>query len=634
MTPKNEARRAIALTSVYDILVAALAMFVAIEMRWRIFSDYDTRPFPEEIPFIAAALFAVSAAVAFFCLRIYRQVWRHSGLTDILRIMQATILALLIFLPIMFLYNRLDGFPRSSLLLCLPVWVALLLAGRMLALMRSTRQPGRMFKRRRPGAPNALLVGDEDSLRETLRQLERNVLGSPIQVLGLIDTTGMATGRAIGGVTVHGGIGDIGKLLDLFRERYDTYPWVAVVGSGRSRKVMRKILAETSERGSEVMSLGANTMEEGAHLAPVQPEDLLGRSERERNMQPITDLIRGRSIFVTGAGGTIGTELCRQCANLQPSQITLYDNSEYNLYQIDLLLRSKFPDVTVKTVLGDIRDAGRLTRIMTTNTPDIVIHAAALKQVPLMEMNPCEAILTNAGGAANAAQAAVACGAAHFVFISTDKAVDPDNVMGATKRLSEIVISEIAKETNLAISMVRFGNVLGSSGSVVPLFEKQIEYGGPVTVTHPDITRYFMTVEEAVYLVLQAAALQKYSGEADLYVLDMGRPVRIQSLAENMIRMKGLVPGQDIQIVHSGLRPGDKMHEALYYDHEDISESEVDGVRIVKTSHPVGQGFQLAFESLLKAASERDPSRAVFQLNAMISNFAAVSEETEDARTA
>lgn len=633
MTPRSEARRAIFLTSAYDIGVAAIAMFVAIEMRWRIFSDYSTRPFPEEIPYIAAVLFAISAAIAFFCLRIYRQVWRHSGFSDVMRIIQATVLAILIFVPIMFLYNRLDGFPRSSILLCLPTWIALLLAGRMLALVRSTRQPGRIFKRRRPDAPDALLVGDEDSLRETLRQLERDVQGSSIRILGLIDTTGMEVGRAIGGITVHGGIGDIGKLLDLFKERYGEYPWVATVGAGRSRKMMRKILSETSERGSEVMSLGAS-LEDGALLVPVQPEDLLGRRERERDMAPISNLVQGRRIFVTGAGGTIGTELCRQCADLKPAQITLYDNSEFNLYQIDLLLRSKFPDIEVDTVLGDVRDLGRLSRVMSANEPNIVIHAAALKQVPLMEMNPCEAILTNAGGAANATQAAIACGADHFVFISTDKAVDPDNVMGATKRLSEIAIKEIAKNSKLAISMVRFGNVLGSSGSVVPLFERQIKEGGPVTVTDKDITRFFMTVEEAVYLVLQAAALQKSEGEAALYVLDMGRPVRIQSLAENMIRMKGLVPGQDIQIIHTGLRPGDKMHEALFYDHEDISESEADGVRIVKTGRAVGQGFQLAFESLIKAASERDPARAEYQLNAMISNFARLADDGDGARSA
>jgi len=478
----------------------------------------------------------------------------------------------------------------------------------------------------------ALLVGDADSLGDTLRQIERDPKGAAVRVLGLIETSGVGYGRAIRGVTVHGGVDDIGTRLDLLKERYGDYPWVAAVGEARSRWAMRKILAATSERGSAVMSLGTNA--DGASLEPVQPEDLLGRRESVREMAPIEALVQDTRLFITGAGGTIGTELSRQCATMKPSHVTVFDNSEYNLYKIDLLLRSKFPDIEITTILGDVRDAGRLTRTMADAKPNIVIHAAALKQVPLMEMNPCEAILTNAGGASNAAQAAVACGAAHFVFISTDKAVDPDNVMGATKRLSEIAIANITQGTGTAASMVRFGNVLGSTGSVVPLFERQIAEGGPVTVTHPDITRFFMTVEEAVYLVLQAAALQKENGKAALYVLDMGRPVRIQSLAESMIRMKGYVPGQDIEIVHTGLRPGDKMHETLTYEHEHVAETDVTGVRVVTADTPPQQGLELAMESLLKAASEREPARALYQLNAMISNYAARETNDQVASTA
>ena len=497
----------------------------------------------------------------------------------------------------------------------------------MLALMRSTHNPLQIFSKGRAGAPNAILVGDSEALVETLRQLERDPAGKPIKVLGLIETSGMSRGRAIRGVTVHGGVDDIGQRLDLLKERYGAYPWVATVGEGRSRSMMRKILAVTSQRGSEIMSFGPGP--DGAWLQPVQPEDLLGRGERDRDMAPIEHLVKGTRIFITGAGGTIGTELSRQCAALQPSHITVFDNSEYNLYQVDMLLRTNFPDIKVKVVLGDVRDSTRLTSMMAEAKPDIVIHAAALKQVPLMEMNPCEAILTNAGGGANAAQAAVQCKASHFVFISTDKAVDPDNVMGATKRLCEIAIERIVAGTEMAVSMVRFGNVLGSSGSVVPLFERQIAEGGPVTVTHPDITRFFMTVEEAVYLVLQSATQQKQAGRAALYVLDMGKPVRIQSLAESMIRMKGKVPGVDIKIVHTGLRPGDKIHESLTYNYENLEETDAKGVRLVTSEVRHEQGFELALESLLKAAIDRDKSRAIFQLNAMITNFGPQSEHEQ-----
>lgn len=627
MTPEKEARRAITITYGYDVIMAALAMALAVELRWRLFGEFDARPFPDHIPGVAAFMFAVSAAAAFYFMEIYRQVWRHSGWPDAVRIVQAVCLAALIFLPMMFIWNRLVGFPRTSLILCLPIWLGLLFAGRMLALMRSTNKPLQIFDKRREEAPRALLVGDADELVVALRQFERDPLGSPIRVLGLIETGGMASGRVLRGVAVHGGPGDIGKRLDLLKARYGEYPWVATVGRGRSRKVMRQVLAATSERGSEVMSIGS--IADGALLEPVQPEDLLGRRQRVRDMEPIETLIKGKRIFITGAGGTIGTELSRQCAALAPSHITVFDSSEYNLYQIDLYLRSNYPDMDIMTVLGDVRDAGRINRTMIEAAPDIVIHAAALKQVPLMEINPCEAILTNAGGASNAASAAVACGAKHFVFISTDKAVDPDNVMGATKRLSEIAVARIAEGTDMATSMVRFGNVLGSSGSVVPLFESQIAEGGPVTVTHPDITRYFMTVDEAVYLVLQAATQQKEAGKGALYVLDMGRPVRIQSLAESMIRMKGKVPGHDIKIVHTGLRPGDKMHELLTYEHEDIAPTEADGVRLVTSPAAVGPGFELALEGLLKTAAERDPARALYQLNALISNYAVRPDESQ-----
>ncbi|MEM8633778.1 MAG: polysaccharide biosynthesis protein [Pseudomonadota bacterium] len=619
MTPHIEAQRAMALTLCHDVLMAFFAMYFAVEVRWRVFSEFADRPFDGKVTLIAAIIFAMSATLAIVLLQVHRQVWRHSGWPDAVRIAQAAGLAALIFLPIMFLWNRLDGFPRSSLLIAMPVWLALLFTGRMIALNRSTRRPFQIFAQRRQNAPRALLVGDHDALADALRDLERDPSGSPIRVLGLIETGGAIPGLAIRGVTVHGGLEHLESRLDMLAARYGAYPWVATVGEGRSRRVMKVVLDATSERGSAVMALGGEA--EGAPLVPVRPADLLGRRERVWDEDPIEDLVRGTRIFVTGGGGTIGSELVRQCARHDPDHITIYDSCEYNLYKIDMLLRRQFPKIEVESVLGDVRESGRLARIMHDAQPDIVFHAAALKHVPLMELNPCEAILTNAGGAANTARAAVACDAKRFVFISTDKAVDPDNVMGATKRLAEMVVRQITEGTDMAVSMVRFGNVLGSSGSVVPLFDKQIAEGGPVTVTHKDMTRYFMTVEEAVYLVLQASTQQSETGDAGLYVLDMGDPVRIQSLAEAMIRMKGYVPGVDILIEHMGPRPGDKMHERLTYDHEDLEGTGVDGVRRVLGEQPVPRGFELAFESLLKTATNHDPSDSLAQLSGLVQNY-------------
>ena len=619
MTPKLEAQRAMALTLSYDVLMAFLAMLFAVEVRWRIFSEFSARPFDGHIPVAAAIIFALSAMLAFILLQVHKQVWRHSGWPDAVRVAQAAGLAALIFLPIMFLWNRLDGFPRSSLIIALPTWLTLLFVGRMVSLTRSTRRPLQIFAQRRRNAPRALLVGDHDALADALRELERDPNGAPIRVLGLIETRNNIPGLAIRGVTVHGGLEDLGSRLDMLEARYGSYPWVAAVGEGRSRRIMARILDATSPRGSEVMALGGEA--EGAPLVPVRPADLLGRRERELDMAPIKSLVSGARLFITGGGGTIGSELVRQCAEHKPAQITIYDSSEYNLYKINMLLKRHFADIEVEAILGDVRESGRLARTMRDAAPDIVFHAAALKHVPLMEMNPCEAIMTNAGGAANAARAAVACGVKRFVFISTDKAVDPDNVMGATKRLAEMVVRQIADGSDMAVAMVRFGNVLGSSGSVVPLFDKQIAEGGPVTVTHKDITRYFMTVEEAVYLVLQSAAQQSEQGDVGLYVLDMGDPVRIKALAEAMIRLKGYVPGVDILIEYTGLRPGDKMHESLTYTHEDLQKTQVDGVRRVQGEQIVPRGFELAFESLLKTAANHDPADSLAQLSGLVQNY-------------
>lgn len=624
MKPIHEARRAIGLTFGFDILVAFIAMITAIEARWRLFGEFSSRPFPDHIPLTAGLIFALSAMAAFLLLQVHRQVWRHVGWPDALKIIQAVGFTALIFLPIMFLWNRLDGFPRASLIIALPLWLTLLFAGRMLALVRSTNRPLQLFFTRRKDAPRAILVGDQNALADALRQMERAPEGSPLHVLGLVDTNNEAPGRVLRGVAILGGLADLGGKLDLLRARYETYPWVAAVGDGRSRENMKTVLAATSERGSKVMSIA--TGNEGALLEKVRPADLLGRRERQVVTEPIEALIGGARVFITGAGGTIGAELVRQCALLGPSQITIFDSSEYNLYEADYFLRSQFPDMDVVSVLGDVRDAGQLAKVMATAEPDIVIHAAALKHVPLMEANPCEAILTNVGGTANTARAALACKAKRFVLISTDKAVTPNNVMGATKRASEMVVADITAGSSLAVSIVRFGNVLGSSGSVVPRFEQQIEAGGPVTVTHEDATRFFMTVEEAVYLVLHASANQSTSGQANLYVLDMGKPVKIQTLAESMIRMKGLVPEVDIDISHPGLRPGDKMSETLTYAHESLTQTQIDGVYEVSSDAPKRASAELAIENLLKLAHTREETSALALLNHLVG---AVDMETK-----
>lgn len=616
MRPQFEARRAMALTLGFDAVAAFVSMGAAVYYRWT--TTEGAPPDATMSALIASGAFALAALAAFFIMRVHRQVWRHSGWPDALRIIQAVALTALIFLPLMFLWNRLVGFPRSSLPVAVGIWVSLIFLARMVALSRSTRRPFQIFRSLREDAPPAILVANASEAADVLRDLQSTKGGAPVRILGLIEADGAEPGRAIRGVPVLGGLGELPKMLDLLAVRYGATPWVAVAGTVREREMMSAILETATQHGSRVMALGLDR--EGLHLQRVRPADLLTRPIRKLDTEPVRNLLEGKRVFVTGAGGTIGSQLAQQCAALGVSQLTLYDASEYNLYEIDLTLREQFPELDLFTQIGDVRDKTRLRQTMEIAKPDVMIHAAALKHVPLMELNACEAILTNVGGAVNAVDAAIEFGLERFVFISTDKAVDPDNVMGATKRLAELALAYRAKGTSLAVSMVRFGNVLGSSGSVVPLFERQIAAGGPVTLTDDQVSRYFMTVEEASSLVLQGTAHNGHPGESSLYVLDMGDPIRIRTLAEAMIRMKGMVPDQDIKIKTTGLRPGEKLHEELTYANERLISTGIEGLNKVtpesRKSEP--DGFNDRLNQLLVIAGERQQSQALQTLAQLV----------------
>ncbi len=318
------------------------------------------------------------------------------------------------------------------------------------------------------------------------------------------------------------------------------------------------------------------TAAERIELRPVAIEDLLNRPQIRLDLPGMARLVAGRCVLVTGAGGSIGSELARQLAALAPAMLVLVDQSEYALWQIDVELGELYPEVVRRPVIADIRDAARIEAVFAEAAPALVFHAAALKHVPMVEANPLEGLLTNAAGTRIVADAAAACGAAAMVLISTDKAVNPSSLMGASKRVAEMYCQAIdiaARQSGhgLRCVTVRFGNVLGSTGSVVPLFRRQLERGGPLTVTHPDMQRYFMTVREAVSLVLQACVAgmeDEVTPEGGIFVLDMGAPVRIVDLARQMIRLAGLRPEQDVAIVYTGLRPGEKLFEELFHGRE------------------------------------------------------------------
>ncbi|MHB8287619.1 MAG: UDP-N-acetylglucosamine 4,6-dehydratase family protein, partial [Caulobacteraceae bacterium] len=361
-------------------------------------------------------------------------------------------------------------------------------------------------------------------------------------------------------------------------------------------------------------------------LSPVDAADLLDRPPRTLDRERARAMIAGKRVLVTGAGGTIGSELTRQALALDPARLILLDASEFNLYAIDQELREAGGPHIWTAELGDVRDLPRLEALFARERPDVVLHAAALKHVPLMELNPPEAVLTNVGGAINVARLARDnCEA--LVFISTDKAVNPTNVMGATKRVAERCVQALTQGGKVEASVVRFGNVLGSTGSVVPLFERQIARGGPLTVTHRDMLRYFMTVQEAASLVLQAGALPlaerktavgpQPDENGRIYVLDMGEPVRIDDLARQLIQLHGLRPQVDIDIEYSGLRPGEKLFEEIFYDAESVRQTRVDGVLAAFDPAPEWAVLAGPIADLLTAATARDETAVLRLLQAL-----------------
>jgi FlaA1/EpsC-like NDP-sugar epimerase len=574
----------------HDVVMAALSFGLASYLRlgddmWR----YEPR-----FTVFYAATFTGIAAVVFLLTGLYRGIWRYASLPDLFNITKAATLTVVIFLPVMFVFTRLETLPRSTLLIN---WLVLI------ALLGGPRLGYRLFKDRgldhmleRGGGLQAvpvLLVSARDGadtfIRETLR--DRSVV---YRVLGLLSDTRSRVGREIYGVPVLGTIDELESVVASLDRRGARPQKLIVTPQGLDGTALRALLERADALAIPLARLPRATelrqgLDEADRIEPIAIEDLLGRPQAVLDREAMARLVRDRRILVTGAGGTIGAELARQLAALGPARLVLFDSSEFLLYTIDLELRERFSGLAVRPLLGDVRDRLRVDEVLAAERPEVVFHAAALKHVPMVEQNPVEGVLTNVVGSRNVAEAARAHGAQLVVQISTDKAVNPTSVMGATKRLAEAFCQALdldgatrqrrgpsgAHSAGTRFVTVRFGNVLGSTGSVVPLFTRQLAAGGPLTVTHPDVSRFFMTVREAVELVLEASATEAQNAAPNasqargkIFVLDMGEPVRIVDLAHQMIRLAGLAPEHDIQIEFVGLRPGEKLHEELFHGSE------------------------------------------------------------------
>jgi FlaA1/EpsC-like NDP-sugar epimerase len=514
---------------------------------------------------------AITLLVSGLPFRLSQQYWRFSGIEDLVGVAGGSVLSAGLFALVWIV----TGYPLPTP--TFPIVHALTLVvflGVPRVFYRLSRGRLRVAGQ---AVQSVLLVGAGEGADSFLRALatERE---PQLRVIGLLSLGRHQTGRRMQGRPILGGVSELRRVLERLGAA-DRLPDALVVTEPKlAGSRMGYLLEEAQRQGIPVRQAPRPTeLREagGITLKPIAIEDLLNRPQVRLDRDGMARLVRGRRVLVTGAGGTIGSELARQVAALAPAELTLLDNGEYSLWQIDLELGESFASVPRRAVIADVRDEARLQAAFAVARPELVFHAAALKHVPMVEANPGEGLLTNAGGTLAVVDAAAAVGAAATVLISTDKAVNPSSLMGASKRLAEMYCQSFDDTARAHGGMrcvtVRFGNVLGSTGSVVPLFRRQLERGGPLTVTHPDMQRYFMTVREAVSLVLQATVVGVEEGalqEGGIFVLDMGKPVKIVDLARQMIRLAGLRPDADVPIHFTGLRPGEKLFEELFHGEE------------------------------------------------------------------
>ena len=557
-----------------NLAIATAAYFVTFALRFDL-------SIPERYATMALATLPLLLAcklLGFWSFGLFSGWWRHVSVRDVEGVVRGNALASALFLMGMVFLRGLHGFPRAVFLLDF-ILCTVLMAGIRLAIRLLRERRDRAAVRRIETL--ALIVGAGQAGIRLLEEIEsRRRL--KIAVIGFVDDDPAKLGLRVCGTPVLGPLDDLPRLV----EQHEIGEVLIAVPSARG-VALRRIVERCTEAGVRHRVLPTlGQLVEGqvtyTQMREVRVDDLLAREPVHLDRAPVDSLVRGKTVLVTGAAGSIGSELCRQLAGHEPERLVLYDRHENGMFALEMELRARFPGVHLEPVLGDVLLEDQLHCVFAAERPDLVFHAAAYKHVPLAEQNVIEAVRNNIFGTYNVAQAAMAYGTSEFVIVSTDKAVRPTSVMGVTKRVAEMVVRGL-QNGGCCFIEVRFGNVLGSSGSVVPLFREQISRGGPVTVTHPEVTRYFMTIPEAAQLILQAAVL---GSGGEIFVLEMGQPVRIVDLARQMIRLSGFQPDEDVPIVFTGLRPGEKLHEELIAQQEEVAATYHDGIMVVRSRTP------------------------------------------------
>lgn len=580
-----------------DLASVGVALAMALLLRYGV-EELSARPETASVLLWSGAQYLTICALVFPLSGLYSRNWKYGSVSDLFIILRAVLLTSLLLVSLLFFSTRLTDIPRTVVPMQSLLLIAFLAAARLsfraeeLALRRPVFKSGRSRDAQDDNRIPLLLIGASDAADLYLRALARdpNATYTPVACL---DRSEDQTGMSLRGVPIAGRIQDFERVVTelqqqgkqprhiVFTEAPAAFGEEASDGLLRSAERLGIAVSRLSQMTELKRAKGDNPYE----LRSIELTDLLERPQAALDREAIGRLVRGRRVLITGAGGSIGSELTAQVAACEPAEIVLIDNTEYNLYAIDMTLTESFPELPRWSYLCSVRRSQRVEEIFERHRPELVFHAAALKHVPMVQMNPCEGVLTNVVGTMNVANAAKKYGTLAMVQVSTDKVVNSTSVMGATKRLAELYCQALdlnGLETGLGprFMTVRFGNVLGSSGSLIPLFKRQLARGGPLTVTDANMTRFFMTIREAVELTLQASAygFEKQLGQGEIFVLDMGEPIKIIDIARRMIRLAGFTPDQEIEIKIIGCRPGEKLFEELFDETDKRTSSPVPGV--------------------------------------------------------
>lgn len=581
--------------AIIDIAIINIALLLAFYLR---FDGADRYVVLYNYTYPVVTLLTLAS---FYKFNLYGRLWKFASVNELISIISATLVATL--LTIGYTFMIMDPYPRSVYIL---YWSLLTtFAGGYRFMLRAYTNINIIGNHKANDAKNVLVIGAGDAGSVVIEEFVKHP-GLKRNPVAVIDDDKNKHGMKIRGVRVEGGRDEIPNIV-LKKSVHE----IIIALPSADRREIREIVQICNKTKCKIKIVpGIYELIDGKvavqRLRDVKIEDLLGREPVKVNLDQMAGYINGKTVLVTGGAGSIGSELCYQIAGFNPKKLLIFDLNENDVYNLECDLKETFPNLKHISLIGSVRDENRVKHVFQKYRPEVIFHAAAHKHVPLMELNPIEAIKNNVFGTLNVAEASMEYSAERFILISTDKAVNPTNIMGATKRIAEIIIQMMARRSNTVFAAVRFGNVLGSKGSVVPLFKRQIERGGPVTVTHPEVARYFMTIPEAVQLVIQAGA---FANGGEIFILDMGEPVKIIDLAKDMIRLSGLEPNVDIKIQYTGLRPGEKLYEELLLDEEGITATKNEKIYIAKPTYMSVETFLKELEQLKKIILRHRPSK-------------------------